>query len=96
MAALRAEFAAQGRRQCATLLGSLRSDFDAAAARRIVHGWSGLGGSLDLPGVTRAARALERLLMIGQPVPPPVLERRLRELGELFVAADCGSGSQPG
>jgi hypothetical protein len=84
---VRADFVAEGRRQCSRLLARLGPGFDPAEARSVVHRWSGLGGSVGLPEISRASHALEQLMLAGGFVPRPVLERRLRQLGNMFESA---------
>ncbi len=56
---LRRSFVTDGAEQSHQLLSSLETGFDAVKAARTVHQWSGTGGLLGLPEVSRQARDAE-------------------------------------
>jgi len=90
VARLREEFVAGVQIESALLMTSLDADFDVARARKIFHRWTGLGGTLGFPDLSRRALALQPLLEC----PLPTVLDRLRE-GIDTVARTVTSAALP-
>jgi len=63
---LRRTFLKEGADRSAELLESLDQVFDQAKASRLLHSWSGTGGLMGFPEITKLARGCEELLRNGR------------------------------
>jgi DNA-binding response OmpR family regulator len=73
----------------AELTELLSPDFQADRSRllRVLHRWSGIAGTLGMPGVTSQARKTERLVESGEQVDVPAVRTALWELQTMITEA---------
>jgi len=64
------------------------------AMRRVVHHWTGMGGTLGYPEITQRARELEALLEAAPGTCAPHVARCFAEIRELFVRS-IGNAGEP-
>jgi DNA-binding response OmpR family regulator len=84
---LRREFLEEALRQSRRLLGSLDTQFDAAAARQLLYRWIGAAGLLGYEAISKEALTMEPLLAAA----PPDMARLREALSNLILALQDAS-----